>query len=589
MATAVGSGRSSLTPISGGSEARQRRLRALATAVAIGGCVLALRLGYIQVIQHDRLRAQAAAEHWRRSELPSRRGDILDSSGHPLATTVEYQSVYASTTEIADPSRVAAALAPVIGEPEDRLRELLTRRQVAPTLLKRWLDEETATRVQQLSLDGIFLQIEPKRAYPQGPLAAQLVGVVGVDNNGLSGVERQYDADLAGRPGSLVAERDTSGDAISLGPRLFNAPVDGSSLTLTVDRYVQWVAERELDAAIARHDARRGVVVVLEPQTGAVLALAGRPSFTPDAPDLYAPSTIPLYDVPAVTRADEPGSAFGFVALAAALDAGAITPRSTLDHPGYLTIAGSTVRDATPNPPGTETIAQAAARGSNVGFAWAASQVGAARFYQTAQAFGIARATGIDLPGEAAGQLRRATEPDWHPFDLALNAFGRGLAVTPLQLASAMAAVANGGNRLKPHLVRQIDGPTGPRTHLPTPLGRAVRAETAAALTQLLVAAVDDPTGGDAHLARVPGYAVAGLAGLADAPAEEGVGTPARVASFLGFAPGEHPRFVILVRLEQPGEATNAAVAARAFQSICRQVLSYYQTPPSRPIPEDGT
>jgi cell division protein FtsI (penicillin-binding protein 3) len=227
---------------------------------------------------------------------------------------------------------------------------------------------------------------------------------------------------------------------------------------------------------------------------------------------------------------------------------------------------------------------------SNVGSSWVAARLGAAKYYRTLRALGIGQPTRVDLPGETVGLLRDSTAVDWIPFDLATNSYGHGLAVTPLQLASAMATIANGGVHLKPFVVKKVAGPAGTRLYYPTILGQAVRAETAATLSRMLVGVVDDDNVGEGRLARVPGYALAGETGTAELAVSGGSSKTTTVASFLGFGPAENPRFVILVRIDAPRDTPSGeTVAAPVFGAIARQLLSYYQIPPSRPLTGSGT
>jgi len=575
-----------------GNDLDARRWRVYLVAAVITGVslVLTARLVYLQAIENGHFRTMATDEHWRSTVIPPRRGDIVDSNGIPLATSVTYQSLYASTTQIEDPAHVASVLAPILGERAADLQDTLSKQQLAPVLVKAWLPDDVASKVNQLGIDGLFLQFEPKRVYPQGNLAAQVLGVVGADNNGLSGLELQFNGDIAGKPGGLVADRDTAGDAIALGPREYTAPIDGSTLTLTIDRYVQWVAEHELDAALEKHHAVGGSVVVLDPSSGAVLAMVGRPTFREDDPKLYSAQSVSSFNIPAVNAAYEPGSTFEIISMAAALDTGTVSPQTSFDDTGSLTYFGGTVHDAVSRPPGPETMTQTLLSSSNVGAAWAATHVGAPNFYQYVQAFGIGRSTDIQLPGEVSGILHLPTDPDWYPFDLATNSFGQGVSATPLQMAVAVAAVADGGTLMKPYIVKKVAGPDGTMVYYPTVEGQVMHAETAANLTRMLVAVVDGATMEESPLARVPGYAVAGMAGGAQVPVSGGDSADDTITSFVGYSPAEAPRFVILVRIDQPKDAAlGEAMAAPVFGAIAQQLLNYDQVPPTRPVPGTGT
>ncbi|MGH2459880.1 MAG: peptidoglycan D,D-transpeptidase FtsI family protein, partial [Chloroflexota bacterium] len=518
-------------------ETRRWRVYLVAAVIVGVSLVLTARLVELQVLESTHFRAMATDEHWRQSVLPPRRGDIVDANGDPLATSVTYQSLYASTAEISDPARVASTLAPILNVPVGLLATQLAKKQSAPTLIQRWLPDDTANEIDRLHLAGLFLQLEPKRAYPQGNLAAQVLGVVGIDDNGLSGIELAFNGDVAGQPGELIAERDSAGDAIALGARKYTAPVDGSTLTLTIDRYVQWVAERELRAAVDRDHASGGTVVVLDPRTGAVLAVAGLPTFQNDDPDLYSPANVALFNIPAVHQSADPGSIFRLISLAAALDAGAVGPETSFMNSGQLTYFGATIHESSESPAGLETMTHAIADSSSVGTAWAATRVGAPRFYQYAQAFGFGKPTAAGLPGEVAGLLRLPSDADWLPFDLVNNSLGQGISVTPLQMAVAVAAIANGGMLMKPYLVEKVAGQDGSRSYFPTVEGAVIRAQTATNLTRMLVATVDDRSTGEARFARVVGYEVAGIGGIAPSDVTVGAGPSATLATFAGYAP----------------------------------------------------
>lgn len=529
---------------------RSGRLLILTILLAGFGIVLAGRLFQIQVLQHDQLLRMATAEHWRRSAIPARRGDILDTRGHPLAVMVEYASLYASTTEVERPNLDARQLAPLLGQPPDRIARLLSARQRAPTVIQRWLPQPVADQVDQLNLPGLYLQVDPRRAYPEGTLAAQLLGVVGVDGNGLSGVELQWDPTLAGKPGQLVAERDTAGQAIPFGARQYRPPTPGGSVTLTIDRYVQWESERELDRAVATGRATGGVVVVLDPRTGAVLALASRPAFDPNGPNRYSTASVNRYPIGGVADVYEPGSLFAVFAVAAAVDAGTIPS----DAAGVAT--------------------DPLAAGPRL-----AAALGAERYYRALRAFGFGTRSGVDLPGESAGIVHFPGSPDWHASDLVRNASGRGIAITPIQLADGIGVIAGNGTVIRPYVIREINGPAGQRTFLPRVGGRVVSPATAAEMTRQLTQRVDEGPGPAGNL-KAPGYAVAGLCGSTPLPGARGDDPAASYATCVGYAPAGNARVVVLVRLDHP--LTEGEVAASAAVGVViRRLLDYYQIPPS--------
>jgi len=583
----AGTRRSDIRPRLGnsvGSSISDLRPRVYVVAALLLGFALVIvaRLVEIQVMQHSHFATLATEEHWRETPLPARRGDILDVHGNPLATTVDFETLYASTNEISDPTTTATKLAPLLGQPEASLAQQLAKKQTAPIQLAVGLTDTTAKQIDALNLSGLYFQIESRRVYPQGNLAAQLLGVVGVDGNGLSGLELQFNSALAGKAGDVIADRDTSGDAIPYGPHQITQPVDGASVTLTVDRYVQWVAERELTAAMQSNSVAGGSIVVLDPRNGAVLAIAGRPSFT-HGPDIYSPNSVALYGIPAIADPEDPGTVFKPFALAAALDSGAVSAGSVFTDTGSFSYAGETVQALGSEPTGPETLGQSLARSGTLAVAWAAMKSGPTAFYAVLNRFGFGQDDHIDLPGATPGALRQPTAPDWFALDLATNAEGRGFQVTTLQLAVAAGAIANGGTGYQPYVVQQVAGPDGHQVFTPKTTGRVISPATAAAVSRALVTAVDDPTS-DVHAAAVPGYAIAGAAGTVETPVIGGYNQTQTVATFVGYAPADRPRFVVVLRLAGIKNGSPAP-AVSAFNAVARELLTYYQIPPSRTVP----
>jgi cell division protein FtsI (penicillin-binding protein 3) len=571
-------------------DARKRRLLIVVVLIIAASAIFAVRLAYIQILQSDHYRAMASDEHFRRTIVAPRRGNILDTTDHLFATTVNYRTLFATTSEVGDPRATADRLAPLVHLSSGELAALLSTKQAAPVIVKRWLPDDEADAVQALGKSGLFLQPEPKRMYPQGAMLDQVLGVVGTDNNGLGGLELRYDSDLAGKPGSLVAERDSSGDAIALGPQLYEPPSDGASIVLTVDRYVQWVAERELAAAIGRRHAVSGIVVVLDPRSGAILAMAARPTFLHDDADPYAVQNVAMYGIPAVAAGFEPRATYQLVTMAAALETGAVTPGASFFDSGSFDYAGRVVLDAFARPPGPMAVNQVLLLSSNVGLSWAAARTGAPKYYRIVDDFGFGDQTGVDLPGEVGGMLRQPTAPDWSIFDLAQNASGQGIEATPLQVALAAATVANGGVRMRPFIVERVVDTGGSRRVLPTVDRRVIRTETASALIQMLTTVVEDESATYSRAARVDGYSIAGIGGNSPNPRVAANENGRESDAFVGFGPANRASFVIYARLDGGGaRSTDDTTAAALFGAIARQLMSYYQIPPIPALAGNGT
>ena len=561
-----------------------RTWRLYALAASATGCMIVLvaKLFYIQVIQHDYYRTLAAKEHWRREEIPARRGTIRDRSGQPLAVSVAYESLYANTAQIGDPAQVAARLAPVIGEPVAQIAEKLKVKSSAPTLLKRRLPAEIADRVRALRLWNVYLVPEPVRAHPLGRTANQLLGVTGVDGKGLSGLELAFESDLAGKPGWVLAERDTGGDEIVFGPRESEPPVDGADLVLTIDQVIQHIAERELDAALARWKAPSGTVIVMQPKTGAILAMASRPAFDPNQYEKYA-QTPEIFVNPAVGRLYEPGSTFKIITVAAALDSGRATPRTTYLDKGVAVYGGWTLRNWDGRAHGVSTLADLLRYSSNVGAAHVAyNLLGKDLFYDYVRRFGFGAPTGIGLQGVVNGLIKDPASPGWYPVDLATNSYGQGISVTPLQLIAAVSAVANDGLLMRPYVVQKIISPTETRETKPAAVRQVISPQTARTVREMLVGVVEN---GETRYAMVPGYRVAGKTGTASIPTPNGrYESDATIASFVGMLPADDPQVVILVKIDRPQEEPwGSIVAAPVFKNIAQEVATYLRIPPSQP------
>lgn len=565
-------------------ESGEYRWRVFVVAAIILTCLglIVAKLFYLQVIQHDHYLAMAKEERWRYEEIPAERGTILDRNGHALATSVFYDALYAEPSLIEDANEVAEQLAPVIGEPADKLRDKLTVEQTAPILVKDGLPYDVAESIRQLDRDELYLLAKPQRVYPEGNLAAQILGVVGTDNQGLSGVEAFLNSELGGEPGVILAERDTAGEAIGLTISQYALPERGRDIRLTVDRFIQNVAEKELQQGIAESRAKGGSVVVLEPRTGAVLAMANEPCFAFDDPQLFTEDRIPLYRNPAVSDMYEPGSIFKIITMAAGLDSGAVTADHEYLNQGSFAYGGGVVRNAISRPQGMESMTQILVRSSNIGAAYVAVATGTETFYEYIRAFGFGEVGGVEILGESAGLVKMPGDEGWSDFDLAANSFGQGISVTPIQMACATAAIANGGTLMKPMLVQAISEEDGMEDYSPVVRRQVISPTTAKAVTEMMVAAVDNTEGGVTRASYLPGYRLAGKTGTAEIPQSGGYSQDDTITSFAGFGPADDPRFVIIVKIIEPQESQWAeAVAAPVFRNIAKQILAYYGIPPT--------
>ncbi len=551
------------------------RLRVLFAFFASAMLLVSLRVGYWQTIGRAALLEGATDQVTSELVLGAQRGNIYDRTGAILATTVQLRSLYAIPSRIADRAAAAAALAPLLGTSSDTLRAALDS-GAEWLYLRRRLPEETARAVEALGIGGLGFEMEPKRLYPGDTIAAQALGFVNDDGVGQNGVEGAYDEALRGAPGSLVVERDPQNRELAIGLRTAVAPRDGADLTLTLDLVIQTSVERALRAAIEKERATGGSAVVLDPRDGAILALASFPTYDPANVATADPESLRNR---AVSWTYEPGSTMKAITIAAAIDQRAVTPETAYDDKGYAIIGGRRLNNALGKAYGRTTVTQVLERSANAGAVFVAQQLGAERLRAYLDAFGFGRRSGVDLAAEASGSVRPLAE--WYPVDLGTIAYGQGVAVTPLQLAAAYAAIANGGTLYQPYVVATRRDADGEHRIAPVASGRPISPDTAATVRQMLVSTVDD---GIAKGASLPGFSVAGKTGTAQIPSADGsYVSDEYISSFAGFAPASDPRFVAVIVLERPQSKLYGTVSAMsAFRAIAADVLREERVQPDR-------
>ncbi|MEK7216317.1 MAG: penicillin-binding protein 2, partial [Chloroflexota bacterium] len=405
-------------------------------------------------------------------------------------------------------------------------------------------------------------------------------GLLGRDQSGLGGVEMDYDRELAGAPGTLVYERDSLGNPIPLGFRSEVQSKPGGNLVLTLDRFVQRTIERELQAAMERHKAAGGTIIVMDPNTGAILGMASRPTFDLRKPNLSDPKSVDLMRNRAITDLYEPGSTFKVLTMAMAINEGLVTPETTYMDGGPVTKYGIPLETWDFRHHGTQTMNQLLITSNNIGAVWVGEKVGVKRFYEYANKFGIGQPTSVGLSGEAAGQLRTPADKDnWWPIDLATNSFGQGLSVTPLQMVTAVGSVINGGTLMRPYLVQRIETPEATRTFQPTPVRRVISEEASRTMRAMMNTIAEQ--GGTTSYA-VPGFRIGVKTGTATIPGEGGYKTDSTIASIVGFAPYERPRAVVLVKLDAPKDSPwGSVVAGPIFSNVVRELMVYWRIAPT--------
>jgi cell division protein FtsI/penicillin-binding protein 2 len=546
---------------------------------ALAGLALIARMYSWQVLHHADLAQRAALEHVGQETIPADRGTIYDANGEALVTNVSYDLVFAVPSQLENPSVAAEKLAPILGLPSDAIAARFRLNQNWVSLAHKQPPEVSA-QIKALKLRGIGLQPESKRVYPGGSLAAQLLGFTSYDGIGQYGLESRYNDQLSGTPGSLTVERDVTGVPINLEDQSMKPPHNGADLYLTIDRTIQFTAERQLAIAVKQHEAAGGTAIVMDPHSGAILALANVPSYDPNS---FETTDNALFNDPAISSPYEPGSTFKVITMSAGLDLHQITPETTMLDKGTDTIAGYTIYDWDRKAHGYVSMADVLAHSLNLGAAFVGRRVGAPDFYRYVRNFGFGQPTGIDLQGEAPGFVRTPTDTNWYPVDLSTNSFGQGLTATPLQITVAVASVANGGAMMRPYVVRKVVQDGVARPTVPTIEGHPITPETARAVTDMMVEVLVKGEGYEAH---IPGYVVAGKTGTASI-AEHGVYLDdATIASFVGFVPAENAAFVIFVKLDRPKDSPwGSETAAPLFQAIAKDLLLYMHIPPTEAIP----
>lgn len=548
--------------------------RILALFIGSTACLFALvvRVGYLQFIRGPELSAQALEIRTLDVPVLPQRGMICDRNGKELAVSIDTESVYAFPSQVKQPEETARTLSAILGMSYEEVYERITRNTYF-VWLKRQVDAETASKVRSLKLSGINLTPEPKRFYPNGTLAAHVLGISGIDNQGLEGIEAEYDADLRGTPGRIVVETDAIGREVPDALHAYEQPKPGKTLFLTIDEILQHVAERELDRAMLETKAKGGTVILMDPRNGEILALAIKPDFDPNHYDKYPNEN---RRISAISDTYPPGSTFKPVTAAAALEEGVTSTKDRFFCGGSINVPGATLHCWVPEGHGSQSFDEVIMNSCNVGFITMGLRLGAEKFYKYLEAFGFTEPTGIDLPGEGIGIL--PDKSDVKPVDVAVMSFGQTLTVTPMQLIRAIGAIANGGILVQPHLLKEMRDQDG--TVVRRWQGserRAISAGTAAELRRSMELVVQKGTGRQAF---VEGYKLAGKTGTSNKVIGGTIATGKYVASFVGFAPSDDPRIVGLVILDEPqGAYYGGQIAAPLFSRVMADVLRYLEVP----------
>lgn len=579
-----------------------KRIKILIVFFLFFGAVLWWRLFHWQIVTAGELASIAKSQHQVLTKMPARRGSILTSDNFPLISSKQSFLLWASPKKISDPGEIAKALAPLlisddgeeeeaspsgktrnemISDEEKRIKEILAKKDAAWVPIKRKIGRDIKSKIEALSITEVGFDEEEDRSYPEGSMSAHLLGFVGKDaggqDKGYFGLEGYYDLTLSGASGKKAWEKDALGNPILLGNSREIGALDGATLKTHIDRSIQFIVERHLKEGLEKYGALRGMVVVVRPQDGAILAMASLPSYDPSRFTLFEQES---FINPVVSESFEPGSIFKVLVMAAALDGKAVEVDDKCDScNGPKRLGKYTIRTWNDKYYPDSTPQDIIRHSDNVGMIWVAERLGKDRLFGYLERFGMGKLTGIDLQGEANGKLKNIEE--WGMIDLATVSFGQGIAVTPIQITRAVAAIANGGVLPVPQVVNTIVGPGWEQDIKPKSEGIVVSEEAASQITEMMVATVDQ---GEAKWAKLKGFRIAGKSGTAQVPIAGHYDPQKTIASFVGFAPANPPsargrngqQFVMLVTLKEPESSPwGSTTAARVWSSIASDLFPY--------------
>jgi stage V sporulation protein D (sporulation-specific penicillin-binding protein) len=564
----------------GGVLAR-KRVGLVLTGTALAFVLLLGRLVYVQFIWADVLGEKALDMRMQDIPIQPRRGVIYDRNGHELAFSIDVESVYAIPAQVKDQGATARKLSDILSLKYEDVLNRLTR-QSSFEWIKRKIPDDIARKIREQKLPGIGFTQESMRVWPKGSLLSQVLGIVGVDNDGLEGLEYEYDRVLRGVPGRFTIEVDAVGEALPQSQRGYVPAVQGKSLVLTIDEVVQFIAERELDAAVSRSQALGGFAIAMDPRNGEMLALAMRPTYDPNQYDLYPPAN---RRITAITDSFPPGSTFKPVTAAAALETGAVTVDDRFFCGGNTKVGPDTLNCWLTEGHGSQTFNEVIQNSCNIGFIQIGLRTGVDGFYKYLELLGATNTTGIDLPGEVPGIVVPKSEAK--PIDLAVMSFGQTLQLTPVQLVSAISAIANGGYTVVPHLVKEVTGWSGEviESKASGKVHQVISDKTSKELRYALEQVVAKGTGRQAY---VPGYRLAGKTGTSNKVVDGKIAEGKYLAWFIGFAPANEPRLALLVMVDEPkGAYFGGQIAAPIFSGVMRDVLRYLKVPPQEEPKEE--
>lgn len=559
----------------------QLRLKIVLIIVILFFIGLLFRLFQKQIIQYDHYQAIAKQQYTTTKELPPSRGKIYVKDGYntsdyyPIALNLPAYQVLAVPKNIKNHKEVAEKLAPLIDKDEDELfDEINNSKPYIPPIVKK-VKKEKAEEIEKLALEGVLLIPEDWRYYPEANLASHVIGYVNIDREGQYGIEGYWNDQLKGISGTLIGEKSSWGEVISSGTK--SEPKDGDDLYLTIDRVIQYKIYEKLKEAVQKYRAKKGTIIVAEPTSGAILAMASYPDFDPNK--YYKTEGVELFNNPAIAEVYEPGSVFKIVTMSSAIDDGKVKPDTKQTFGRCVDVGIETICTSTGRAYGTETMTQILENSDNVAMVWVADQIKDETFYTYIRDFGFGAYTGIDTNTEVKGEVMPLS--NWREINRATISFGQGIAVTPLQMIQALSVIANGGKLIQPYLVEKRVNFEGEEDITQTKVIKQVISEaTASQIKDMMVGVVENGFG---RKARVSGYKIAGKTGTAEVPVKgRGYSEDVNIVSFGGFVPADDPAYVMLIKLDQPeGAPWSSDTVAPLFKEISQWLLHYLQIPPS--------
>ncbi|MCL5795863.1 MAG: penicillin-binding protein 2 [Patescibacteria group bacterium] len=560
-----------------------KRINILMGIIFVMGAILLIRLFQQGVIENSKYVALAKDQHTVVKNLEPKRGEILtndfaDGEKYPLATNIEKYDVNVIPKNVKNKEKIAEALSPLLEIGKNEIFDKINNDKLYIPPLKKKIEKDLAQKIMDLNLEGVVITSEDVRYYPEGDFASQLLGFVNAENIGNYGIEGYYDSVLKGEGGKVKAEKDAWGRLISI-----NQPQnirDGSSLLLTVDHNVQYQVEAKLKEAMERYSADNGSIIVMNPKTGGILAMASYPSYDPNKFNEVATDKQDVFINPAISKVWEPGSILKSMTMGAGLDTKKVEPDTEDVFSNMTVVQGYEIHTAQDKAFGRETMTQVLENSDNVAMVWLADKIGNDELYKYLEKFGFNSKTGIDLSGETNGTMAKLSS--WRDITRATISFGQGISLTPLQVLAAYAVIANSGKFVTPYIVDKIIKENGEIISTQPKIGQEViSADNAAKLGGMLVSVVEN---GHGKKAQVSGYNVAGKTGTAQIPKPEGGYYEDRhVGSFAGFLPAEDPKFAMIVRLENPKNVEWAeSSAAPIFGEIAQWLVNYYQIKPTK-------